>query len=90
MNRTVTTRIAERALARRKRRGVDLAELFPDIEFDVERPRRPSELRQIWRAVRAESLPAQLVLIVGLVTIAYLLLIFGMVLGVAIEVLVGA
>jgi hypothetical protein len=44
-------------------------------------PWRPGELRRLWRAVRAESLPAQAVIITGAVAVPYLLFVFGLLLG---------
>jgi hypothetical protein len=45
----------------------------------IERPRRPSELRQIWRWVRAHEWPAQVVL--GAVAIAAVVFVFALLVG---------
>jgi hypothetical protein len=45
------------------------------------RPRRPSELRQIWRWMRREHWTAQIVLMLGAVTIAALVFVFGLLVG---------
>jgi hypothetical protein len=78
MNRTVTQRIADRALEHRQQLGEPSLELF-DVEWDQRsRPRRGVPL---FRWIGQHSWPAQLVLWTGLLTLAYLLLIFGLALG---------
>ena len=94
MNRAITTRIAERRIAerraaRRRRRAEPPLELFDGIEWDdalIQAPRQRGDLVRLWRWIRRHQLPAQAVLIVGLLTVAYLLLIFGILLGVAVEI----
>jgi hypothetical protein len=89
MNRAITTRIAERRIAerraaRRRRRAEPPLELFDGIEWDdalIQAPRQRGDLVRLWRWIRRHQLPAQAVLIVGLLTVAYLLLIFGILLG---------
>jgi hypothetical protein len=82
-------RIAERRAARRRRRAEPPLELFDGIEWDdalIQAPRQRGDLVRLWRWIRRHQLPAQAVLIVGLLTVAYLLLIFGVLLGVAVGV----
>ena len=94
MNRAITTRIAERRIAerraaRRRRRAEPPLELFDGIEWDdalIQAPRQRGDLVRLWRWIWRHQLPAQAVLIVGLLTVAYLLLIFGILLGVAVGV----
>jgi hypothetical protein len=88
ITRFATTRIAERRAARRRRRAEPPLELFDGIEWDdaLKAPRQRGDLVRLWRWIRRHQLPAQAVLIVGLLTVAYLLLIFGMLLGVAVGV----
>jgi hypothetical protein len=47
----------------------------------IERPRRAGELRQIWRWVRREHWTVQIVLMLGAVTIAALVFVFGLLVG---------
>jgi hypothetical protein len=41
----------------------------------------PSELRQIWRRVRAHEWPAQVVFMLGAVAIAAVVFVFGLLVG---------
>jgi hypothetical protein len=45
------------------------------------RPRRPGELRQIWRWVRREHWPAQVVIVLGAVAIAAVVFAVGLLVG---------
>jgi hypothetical protein len=45
------------------------------------RPRRPGELRWLWRWVRAHEWPAQIVLMLGAVAIAAVVFVFGLLVG---------
>jgi hypothetical protein len=47
----------------------------------IERPRRPGELRRIWRWVRAHEWPAQAVLVLGAVAIAAVVFVVGLLVG---------
>jgi hypothetical protein len=49
----------------------------------IERPRRqrPRELRRIWRWVRAQEWPAQIVVVLGAVAIAAVVFAFGLLVG---------
>jgi hypothetical protein len=55
-----------------------------DRVIERPRPRRPSELRQIWRWVRREHWTAQIVLVLGAVAIAAVVFVFGLLVGAAI------
>jgi hypothetical protein len=56
----------------------------------IARPRRAGELRRIWRWVRAHELPAQVVLVLMAVAVAYLALVFGLLVGAGIAPCVAA
>jgi hypothetical protein len=79
----VSTRIADRALQRRQRRGEPPLDVFEGIEWDEQPTRPPRHGVPLVRWIGQHSWPAQLVLWTGLLTLAYLLLIFGLALGVA-------
>jgi hypothetical protein len=84
MHRTVPQRIADRALEHRQQLREPPLELF-DVEWDIaERPRprqRGDDLARAWRWIRRHQLPAQVVLVLGVVTIGYALLVLGLLLG---------
>ena len=69
-----------RAITTRQRRN-DLAELFPDIEWEHPRPRRHGV--PLFRWIGQHDWPAQAVLWLFVVTGVYLLSVFGLALGVA-------
>jgi hypothetical protein len=60
-----------------------------DRVIERPRPRRPGELRQIWRWVRAHEWPAQVVIITGAVAVCYLAFVFGLLLGAGIAPMVA-
>jgi hypothetical protein len=77
--RAIAARMAARRAARVERRGVDLfdAEAFGPGPGGLDPP-PPGELRRIWRWFRAHELPAQVVLVLMAVTVAYLAAAFGL------------
>jgi hypothetical protein len=64
-----------------------LAHLFPTIEWEAA---QHSDQRRAWRWIRQQHPLAQAVLITGMVTVGYLLFVFGLLLGVGLGGLVGA
>jgi hypothetical protein len=82
MNRTVPQRIAYRDLEHRQQLGEPPLELF-DVEWDEQPTRPPRHGVPLIRWIGQHSWPAQLVLWTGLLTVAYILILFSLALGVA-------
>jgi hypothetical protein len=60
-----------------------------DRVIERPRPRRPSDLHQIWRWVRREHWTAQIVLVLGAVAIAAVVFAVGLLVGAGIAPMVG-
>jgi hypothetical protein len=52
-----------------------------DVVIERPRPQPPGDLRRLWRWVRREHWTAQIVLALMVVTVCYLALVFGLLVG---------
>jgi hypothetical protein len=101
MSSTAQRAVAARMAARVERRGVDLfdAEAFgpgpsdgppANVHYVVDISlRQPGELCRIWRWVRREYWTAQVVLALMAVAVAYIALVFGLLVGAGIGAWLG-
>jgi hypothetical protein len=68
-------------MVNRRLETFDVESFGPSPRDMVMHRRKPGELRRIWRWLRAHEWPAQVVLVLMAVTVAYLALVFGLLFG---------